>query len=179
MVWPYLFDQSARRSRQTWKAYGGVEWEGQHWLAVPPLSCARRKKRKFLAIAQGLGVCQATVRARLRRFNEAGPEGLRDRAGSGRRPVYSQVERSRVIQLALSSPKERGKPFCHWTLDLLQEALEQEGCAMRRGRIHQVLRAEGVKWQKEGTWFTSPDPEFAIKRGRPLASTSIPLRAAT
>ena len=134
---------------------------------------------KVPAIAQGIGVCQATVRARLHRFNEAGPEGLRDRAGSGRRPVYSEVERSRVIQLALSSPKELGKPFCHWTLDLLQEALEQEGCAMRRGRIHQVLRAEGVKWQKERTWFTSPDPEFAIKRGRSLASTSIPLRAAT
>lgn len=121
---------------------------------------------KVPGIAQGLGLCQATVRARIRRFNEAGQQGLWDRTGSGRRPVYSEVERGRVIQLALSSPKELGKPFCHWTLDLLQQALEQEGCAMRRGRIRQVLRAEGVKWQKQRTWFASPDPEFAVKRGR-------------
>lgn len=134
---------------------------------------------KVPAIAKGVGLCQATVRTRIRRFTEEGQEGLRDRAGSGRPPVYSEVERGRVIQLALTLPKELGKPFCHWTLDLLQEALEQEGCAMRRGRIRQVLRAERVKWQKQRTWFTSPDPEFAVKRGRLWSSISIPPRVAT
>jgi hypothetical protein len=89
------------------------------------------------------------------------------------------VERGKVLQVALTPPKSLGKPFCHWTLDRLGEHLRQEGCFMRRARIHQVLRAEGVKWQKERTWFASPDPEFAVKRGRLWSSIGTLLRAVT
>jgi transposase len=84
-----------------------------------------------------------------------------------------------IIQLALSPPRELGKPFCHWSLDLLQEELNQKGHSMRRSQIRRVLRAEGVKWQKERTWFASPDPEFAVKRGRLLGSTNILRKEAT
>lgn len=131
---------------------------------------------KVPAIARGLGLFHGTVRQWIRRFTDAGLEGLRERPRSGRPPVYSELELGRVVQLALTPPKALGKPFCHWSLDTLEEELQREGCLMSRAHIHRVLRAEGVKWQKERTWFASPDPEFAVKRGRLWGSTSIPLR---
>ena len=131
---------------------------------------------KAPAISKGLGVSERTVRKWIRRFTAQGLEGLRELPRPGRPPVYLEVERGRVIQAALPPPQQMGKPFCHWTLDQLEEHLQQEGCSMRRSRIHEVLRAEGVKWQKERTWFASPDPQFAEKRGRLWGSTSIPLR---
>ena len=134
---------------------------------------------KVPGIARGLGLFHGTVRKWIRRFTDAGLEGLREHPRSGRPRVYSELARGRIIQLALTPPKELGKPFCHWSLDALGEELQSEGCPMGRAHIHRVLRAEGVKWQKERTWFASPDPEFAVKRGRSLASTSIPQREAT
>lgn len=98
-----------------------------------------------------------------------GLEGLRERPRSGRPPVYSELELGRVIQLALTLPNELGKPFRHWSLDTLEEELRREGCFMGRAHIHRVLRAEGVKWQKERNPVRG-------KRGRSLSSTSIPLR---
>lgn len=137
------------------------------------------QEEKVPAIARGLGLFHGTVRKWIRRFTDAGLEGLRERPRSGRPRVYSELERGRVIQLALTPPKELGKPFCHWSLDTLEEELQGEGCLMGRAHIHRVLQAEGVKWQKERTWFASPDPEFAVKRGRLWDSTTIPLREVT
>lgn len=128
------------------------------------------------AIAGGLGLCHSTVRQWIRRFTDGGLEGLRERPRSGRPPVYSAQELGRVIQLALTSPKELNKPFCHWSLDTLEEELRRQGCLMGRAHIHRVLRVEGVKWQKARTWFASPDPEFAVKRGRLWSSISVPRR---
>ena len=123
------------------------------------------QRERVPAIASGLGLFHGTVRKWIRRFTDSGLEGLRERPRSGRPPVYSELELGRVIQLALTQPKELGKPFRHWSLDTLEEELRREGCLMGRAHIHRVLRAEGVKWQKERTWFASPEPKFAVKGG--------------
>lgn len=136
------------------------------------------QKERVPAIARGVGVSEVTVRKWIRRFTAEGLESLQERPRSGRPPQYSEVERGQVIQTALTPPKQLGKPFCHWTLDLLTEHLRQEGVRMDRSHVHRVLRAEGVKWQKERTWFASPDPAFALKRGRSLPSIATLRRAA-
>ena len=117
------------------------------------------------AIGSGLGLFYGTVRKWIRRFTDSGLEGLRERPRSGRPPVYSELERGRVIHLASTRPEELGKPFRRWSLDTLEEELRREGCLMGRAHIHRVLRAEGVKWQKERIWFARPEPEFAVKGG--------------
>src|ERR671910_1629377 len=131
-------------------------------------------------IAARMGLCRATVRFWLKRFNERGLQGLEEDMRSGRPPTYTAEERSAVIKAALSRPAELGLPFAIWTLDRLVAYLGERGIGMRRSRVSEVLLAEGLKWRQEETWFGARvDPEFERKRGRSSASTPPRPRAAS
>jgi len=118
-------------------------------------------------VAAKMGLCGATVRFWLKRFNERGVAGLEEDMRSGRPPTYSAEERSAVITAALSRPAEAGLPFASWTLDRLVAHLGERGIGMRRSRVSEVLLAEGLKWRQEETWFGARvDPDFERKRGR-------------
>ena len=124
-------------------------------------------------IAARTGLCGATVRFWLKRFNERGLQGLEEDMRSGRPPTYTAEERSAVIKAALSRPAELGLPFATWTLDRLVAYLSEQGIGMRRSRVSEVLLAEGLKWRQEETWFGARvDPDFTRKRG--LSSSSTP-----
>src|SRR3954454_8246013 len=123
-------------------------------------------------IAARMGLCGATVRFWLKRFNERGLPGLEGNMRSGRPPTYTAEERSAVSKAALSQPAELGLPFASWTLDRLVAYLGEQGIGMRRGRVSEVLLAEGLKWRQEETWFGARvDPNFAEKRGPSSSST--------
>src|SRR3954449_12128450 len=116
-------------------------------------------------IAAKMGLCGATVRFWLRRFNERGLRGLEEEMRSGRPPTYTAEERSAVIAAALSRPADLGLPFASWTLDRLVAYLGEKGIGMKRSRVSEVLQAEGLKWRQEETWFGARvDPEFERKR---------------
>jgi transposase len=130
-------------------------------------------------IAARMGLCGATIRFWLKRFNARGLPGLEEDMRSGRPPTYSAEERSAVITAALSRPAELGLPFASWTLDRLVTYLGERGIGMRRSRVSEVLLAEGLKWRQEETWFGARvDPDFARKRGRLSSSTPRHRRAA-
>src|ERR671910_2594428 len=57
-----------------------------------------------------MGLCGATVRFWLKRFNERGLPGLEEDMRSGRPPTYTAEERSAVIKAALSRPLELACP---------------------------------------------------------------------
>ena len=130
-------------------------------------------------VAAKMGLCGATVRFWLKRFNEHGLGGLTEDMRSGRPPTYSAEERSVVITAALSRPADLDLPFASWTLDRLVAYLGEKGIGMKRSRIGEVLLAEGLKWRQEETWFGARvDPEFERKRGRSSASIPPHRRAA-
>jgi transposase len=130
-------------------------------------------------IAARMGLCGATVRFWLKRFNERGLPGLEEDMRSGRPATYTAEERSAVIAAALSRPAELDLPFASWTLDRLVAFLSEKGIGMKRSRVGEVLLAEGLKWRHEETWFGARvDPEFERKRGRSSASTPPRPRAA-
>jgi len=89
-------------------------------------------------IAAKMGLCDATVRFWLKRFNERGLPGLEEEMRSGRPPIYSAEERSAVIAAALSRPAELGLPFASWTLDRLVAYLGEKGIGMKRSRVSEV-----------------------------------------
>ena len=123
-------------------------------------------------VAAKMGLCGATVRFWLKRFNARGLSGLEEDMRSGRPPTYSAEERSAVVTAALSRPSDLGLPFASWTLDRLVAYLGEQGVGMKRSRISEVLLAEGLKWRQEETWFGARvDPEFTRKRGRSSSST--------
>jgi transposase len=130
-------------------------------------------------IAARMELCSQTVRFWLKRCNARGLQGLEEDMRSGRPRTYSAEEQSTVIGTALTRPAELGLPFACWTLDRLVADLSEPGIGMRRSRISEIRRAEGLKWRREETWFGERvDPEFARKRGRSSSATRRRRRAA-
>lgn len=125
------------------------------------------------AIAARFQVSAATVYLWLHRFNDDGLAGLEDKPRKGRPPTYSTEQVGTIVATALTDPRLLGLPFASWTLDRLVAYLaEQQGIAMKRSRLDEVLSAEGLRWRKQETWFGERvDPAFAEKRGRSRRST--------
>jgi transposase len=128
-------------------------------------------------ISARMGLCGATVRHWLKRFNARGLEGLAEDVRTGRPPTYSAQQRSAVIDTALTRPADLGLPFASWTLDRLVAHLAGQGIAMRRSRISEISLQEGLKWRHEAGSRRDPgfgervDPDFTRKRGRSSSST--------
>lgn len=133
------------------------------------------------AIAAALGIAVATARKWVRRFNAHGMEGLQDAPKSGRPPTYSAEQVGEVVACALSDPQSLGLPFAGWSLDRLQAYLNEERhIGIKRSRIDEILKAEGLRWRKQESWFgTQVDPDFAQKRGPSLHSTRSRLQTAS
>lgn len=125
------------------------------------------------AIAAQVQLDAETVRRWIKRFNEEGVEGLKERPRSGRPAIYSQEEVSLAVQTALTDPQTLDLPFASWTLDRLVVYLkEKKGLQMKRSRLGELLLAEGLRWRKQEHWFGERvDPDFAQKRGPSRPST--------
>ena len=106
----------------------------------------------------------------VKRFNEDGINGLKDKQRSGRPPIHSQDTHSCLINLALQKPNSLGYPFALWTLERLQTAFkERKGIHLSDSTIWEWLANEGLKWKRQQSWFHEPerhDPEFVEKRGQ-------------
>ncbi len=118
-------------------------------------------------IAEQLRLDASTVRGWIKRFNAEGLAGLEDRPRAGRPPTYAPEQVAQVSATALTDPRALGLPFASWTLDRLAAYLnEHKAIAIRRSRIDEILRAEGLRWRRHESWFGARvDPEFAEKRG--------------
>ena len=118
-------------------------------------------------IAQKLDRSIPTVYLRIKRFQAEGLDGLKDKPGTGRKPLYSEKERGEMIALARTDPDKLNLPYGHWSLDRLVEQLrERNQIAVSRAQLSRILKAEGLRWYQEKTYFTErPDPQFVEKRG--------------
>jgi transposase len=132
-----------------------------------------RSGARVPALALSLGLCEATVRLWLTRFNADGVDGLADARRAGRPPTYSPAEVGAVIAASLTKPDDLDLPFGSWTLDRLTAYLhERQGLAISRSRIGEILQTEGLRWRTQETWFGERvDPDFVQKRGRSSRST--------
>jgi transposase len=120
------------------------------------------------------------VRARLRRYNNEGLDGLTILPRSGRPATYSAEQVAEFIATASSDPQRLGQPFACRTLDRLESYIDEEKkIEIRRSRIDELLIAEGLRWRTEETWFGDRvDPESAKKRGLLKRSTPARLKRA-
>jgi transposase len=137
--------------------------------------------QQVAAIAQQLGLCQATVRSWLQRFNRQGLVGLQEAPRPGRPATYTPAQVSEVIATSLTKPQDLGLPFASWTLDRLAAYLrEVKGIPIKRSRIDELLLREGLRWRTQETWFGERvDPTFAEKRGSSRRSIRRPRRVAS
>jgi len=122
-------------------------------------------------IAGELRVSEGTVRLWLKRFNQAGIDGLADLPRSGKPPTYTPEQVGEAVAASLTNPRSLGLPFASWTLDRLTAHLnEEKGVPIKRSRVGEILQAEGLRWRRQETWFGErhPEgtrPEYAEERG--------------
>jgi transposase len=119
-------------------------------------------------IAQALGCDADCVTLWVKRFSEAGLNGLTDRPGRGRKAHYSELQRGEMMAVARTNPQQLGQPFGYWSLRRLVDYLaEVKELRISKSHLERILEAEGLRWYQEKTYFTErPDPDFAEKRGR-------------
>jgi transposase len=133
--------------------------------------------------------CNAqTVRERIQAWNARGLDGLGMRAGGGRKPRLTELERSTILALVKLPPPgkpgyertgefeaedERPQAPAEWTLDALTAAAQARGIQVARSQVRRIFRHEGVRWRRTRLWASSHDPDFAPKGRRSLPSTPI------
>lgn len=105
----------------------------------------------------------------VKRFNANGIQGLSDKPKSGAPRTHSDAVRGQLIDLALQKPRSLGYPFELWTLVRLQTAFtERTGIHLSDSTIWEWLKAEGLHWKRQQSWFREAekqDEAFVQKRG--------------
>lgn len=111
----------------------------------------------------------------VRRFNQSGFTTF-ERVSNprGRPPILKAEQLRELVEVALSSPAERGLPFSNWSVPKLTEY-----CRGRRllppvsdEWVRRLLRREGLTAQRIRTWKTSQDPDFDRKKNASESSTA-------
>jgi len=126
------------------------------------------------AIARALGCSGQAVRDAIHTFNAAGLAALRP--GSRRphraRAAFDAAGGGALRDLLHRSPRDFGRPTGLWTLELAAEVSFERGITAGRvsgETIRATLARLGVRWKRAKHWITSPDPEYARKKGRATA----------
>jgi len=108
-----------------------------------------------LAISHEVGLARRMVIQWRTRFVDGRLAGLSDRPRSGRPRTYSEEDRLQVVETACTKAPPGGT---HWSVRSLAQAT-----GMGRDTVHQILRKNGLKPHRVGTFSRSSDPNFAAK----------------
>jgi transposase len=120
----------------------------------------------------GCGVKQVTYWTR--RFNVSGFTTFeRPSNPTGREPILLAKHILALIEVALSSPSERGLPFSRWSVAKLKAYCVRQGLmpAVTDEWVRRVLRRQGLSAQRVRTWKQSHDPAFDRKKTASSGST--------
>jgi transposase len=116
-------------------------------------------------IAQQVGCHVNTVRQWRQRWQTT--EALHDAPRAGTRRTFTSLQRTQVVALACSAPRQYGKPWQRWSGEKLAQVAVEQGIvrASAPGTIRCWLRADKIKPWRYHSWQHSTDPQFVEKAG--------------
>ncbi len=131
---------------------------------------ASARKQKPQEIADALGCDDETVRRAIADFHERGLACLQPRSS---RPhtiatAFDEETLQKLKAMLHQSPRLFDKPTSVWTLSLAAEVAFAEGLTdwlVSDETIRLALKRLDVNWRRAKHWITSPDPEYARKKG--------------
>jgi len=133
-----------------------------------------RKGHGIRAVADRVG-CHFTVAYDwVQRFNASGFATFEQVSNpKGRPPILKAEQLRELVDVALSSPAERGLPFSTWSVPKLAEYCRQKRLLpeVTDEWVRRLLRREGLTAQRIRTWKTSHDPDFDRKKNASARST--------
>ena len=113
-----------------------------------------------------------TARNAIYAFNEKGlPRALwqgSKRPHTVHRAFQGPEQAEALRELLHHKPRNFGKDTSLWTLDLAAEVSFEEGLSEKRitgETVRATLARMGIRWERAKKWITSPDPEYARKKG--------------
>jgi hypothetical protein len=92
------------------------------------------------------------------RFNHDGVAAVEPRHGGGRRAVYVEAERARIVAAAQRAPDRATDGTATWSLTTLQRALRgaSDGLpTVSTYTIWHALHAAGLRWQRDRSWCST------------------------
>lgn len=126
--------------------------------------------------AQAVGRrCGDAVSALVGRFNREGLAALQPRHGGGRRRIYGEPSRARILKEAQRAPTPQTDGTVSWSLMTLRKALRQaaDGLpAISTYTIWNVLHEAGYGYQRTRTWC--PTGSALRKRKAGVAAVTDP-----
>jgi len=128
---------------------------------------AARQGLGGLAAAERVGCHFTVVYDWVRRFNASGFSTFEQVPNPKGRPPILRAEQLRaLVEVALSSPAERGLPFSAWSVPKLAEYCRHQRLLppVTDEWVRRLLRREGLTAQRVRTWKTSHDPAFDRKK---------------
>ena len=132
------------------------------------------KGRSIVEAADRVG-CHFTVAYDwVHRFNQSGFARFEQVANPKGRPAILKAEQLReLVEVALSSPEERGLPFSNWSVPKLAEYCRSRHLLpeVTDEWVRRLLRREGFSAQRIRTWKRSHDPHFDRKKNSSASST--------
>ncbi len=144
------------------------------------LSLSARIHQRYRVIAevrQGRAIAEAAERAGchftrayawVRRCNESGFATFELATNPTGRPAILRPEQLReLVEIALSSPEQRGLPYTAWSVAKLAAYCRKRKVLpdISDEWVRRLLRREGLSAQRVKTWKGSTDPRFDEKRG--------------
>lgn len=115
------------------------------------------------AIAQRLRCSVNTVKRWRQRWQTT--DRLRDARRAGTQPTFTPLQRTQVVALACSSPRQYGKAWQRWSGEKLAQVAVEQGIVttIAPGTIRRWLRADKIKPWRYHSWQHSTDPQFVEK----------------
>lgn len=122
-------------------------------------------------IAAALRCAEQTVRNALNAFAAEGLASLREKSHRPHsvQPVLDAAAAGRLKAILHRSPRDFGEATSLWTLALAAKVAFEQGLSpqlLSDETIRQTLIRLGVGWKRAKRWITSPDPDYARKKGR-------------
>jgi len=135
---------------------------------------ASSRGRRAPEIADNLGCDDQTVRNAIGAFNALGLACL-TKGSFVPHTIHAALDAKQIEKLRAmlhQSPRNFGKPTSLWTLGLAAEVSFEKGITTTRvtgETIRATLARLGIHWRQAKRWITSPDPEYARKKGLAIA----------
>lgn len=123
------------------------------------------------AIAADVGCDDQTVRTAIAAFNTKGLTCLAHWSSRPHtiRPAFAADKAEQLRAVLHQSPRTFGKATSLWTLPLAAEVSFEQGLTIERvsgETIRATLARLDVHWKRAKEWIISPDPQYAVKKGR-------------
>ncbi len=133
---------------------------------------ASSRGKNAYQIARELGCNPQTARNAIHAFNEKGlPQALQPGSKhphTVHRAFQGPEQTEALRELLHHKPSEFGKDTSLWTLEMAAEVSFEEGLTESQvsgETVRATLARLGVRWERAKRWITSPDPEYARKKG--------------